>query len=133
MPGLLTSAAAPRHGLKATPRRRCTQSPRPHRRAKRNNPQRSKRTKRVLERAPREALQLGHQYVGTEHILLSLLAEGDGTTVQVLAGRGAGYALVRERMVAVLTGRYEQADPNTRLVRLPVRLAVPHRTVIPVS
>jgi ATP-dependent Clp protease ATP-binding subunit ClpC len=87
----------------------------------------------VLERAPREALQLGHQYVGTEHILLSLLAEGDGTTVQVLAGRGAGYALVRERMVAVLTRRYEQADPNTRLVRLPVRLAVPHRTVIPVS
>ncbi len=77
-------------------------------------------TKQVLERSLREALQLGHQYVGTEHILLSLLAEGDGTAAQVLAGRGAGYALVRERVVAVLTGRYEQADPKTRLVRLPV-------------
>ncbi len=76
--------------------------------------------KRVLERALREALQLGHQYIGTEHLLLGLLAEGDGTTAQVLAGRGAGYALVRERVVAVLAGRHEQADPTTRLVRLPV-------------
>jgi Clp amino terminal domain, pathogenicity island component len=77
-------------------------------------------TKQVLARALREALQLGHQYVGTEHILLSLLAEGDGTTAQVLAGRGAGYDRVRERVLAVLTGRHEQADPKTRLVRLPV-------------
>ncbi len=74
----------------------------------------------MLERALREALQLGHQYIGTEHLLLGLLAEGDGTTAQVLAGRGAGYALVRERVVAVLAGRHEQADPTTRLVRLPV-------------
>jgi prophage maintenance system killer protein len=77
-------------------------------------------TKQVLARSLREAVQLGHNYVGTEHILLSLLAEGDGTTAQVLAGRGAGYDLVREQVVAVLTGRYPQADPKTRLVRLPV-------------
>jgi hypothetical protein len=38
----------------------------------------------------------------------------------VLAGRGAGYAQVREQVLALLTGRYEQADPKTRLVRLPV-------------
>jgi prophage maintenance system killer protein len=76
-------------------------------------------TKQVLERSLREAVQLGHNYVGTEHILLSLLAEGDGTTAQVLAGRGADYDLVREQ-VTVLTGRYEQTDPRTRLVRLPV-------------
>jgi ATP-dependent Clp protease ATP-binding subunit ClpC len=76
-------------------------------------------TKQVLERSLREAVQLGHNYVGTEHILLSLLAAGDGTTAQVLAGRGAGYDLVREQ-VTVLTGRYEQTDPKTRLVRLPV-------------
>ena len=44
-------------------------------------------TKQVLERSLQETLQLGHQYVGTEHILLSLLAEGDGTAAQVLAGR----------------------------------------------
>jgi len=77
-------------------------------------------TKQVLARSLQEAVQLGHNYVGTEHILLSLLAEGDGTTAQVLAGRGAGYDLVREQVVAVLTGRYAQADPKTRLVRLPV-------------
>jgi hypothetical protein len=76
--------------------------------------------KKVLERSLREAVQLGHNYVGTEHLLLSLLAEGDDITAQVLAGRGAGYALAQERVVALLTGRYEQADPTTRLVRLPV-------------
>ncbi len=76
--------------------------------------------RQALERALREALQLGHTYVGTEHLLLSLLAEDGGMTAQVLAGRGAGYDLVRERVVALLTGRYEQADPKTRLVRLPV-------------
>jgi hypothetical protein len=76
--------------------------------------------KQVLERALREALQLGHHYIGTEHLLLSLLADGDDIAAQVLAGRGAGYALVQERVVALLTGRHEQADPKTRLVRLPV-------------
>jgi hypothetical protein len=78
------------------------------------------RAKRVLEGSLREALQLGHTYIGTEHLLLSLLAGDGGITAQVLAGRGAGYALVRERVVALLTGRHEQADPKTRLVRLPV-------------
>ena len=78
------------------------------------------RAKKALERSLREALQLGHNYIGTEHLLLSLIAEGDGIAAQVLAGLGADYDLVRERVVALLTGRYEQADPKTRLVRLPV-------------
>ena len=78
------------------------------------------RAKKVLEGSLREALQLGHTYIGTEHLLLSLLAEGDAIPAQVLAGRGVGDALVRERVVALLTGRHEQADPKTRLVRLPV-------------
>ena len=78
------------------------------------------RAKKVLELSLREALQLGHDYIGTEHILLGLIREDDGIPAQVLAGRGASYALVRERVVALLTGRYEQADPKTRLVRLPV-------------
>ena len=76
--------------------------------------------KKVLEGSLRAALQLGHTYIGTEHLLLSLLAEPDSIPAQVLAGRGATDALVRERVVAVLTGRHEQADPKTRLVRLPV-------------
>ena len=78
------------------------------------------RAKKVLEGSLREALRLGHTYIGTEHLLLSLLAEGDRTPAQVLARRGASYALVRERLVALLTDRHEQADPKTRLVRLPV-------------
>jgi ATP-dependent Clp protease ATP-binding subunit ClpC len=78
------------------------------------------RAKKVLEGSLREALQLGHTHIGTEHLLLSLLAEGDDIPAQVLAGRGASSDLVRERVVALLTGRYEQADPKTRLVRLPV-------------
>jgi ATP-dependent Clp protease ATP-binding subunit ClpC len=76
--------------------------------------------RQVLERSLQEALQLGHTYVGTEHLLLSLIAEGDGIAAQLLAGKGADYDLVQERVVAMLTGRYEQADPKTRLVRLPV-------------
>ena len=78
------------------------------------------RAKKVLELSLREALHLGHDYIGTEHILLGLIREDDGIPAQVLAGQGASYALVRERVVALLTGRYEQADPKTRLVRLPV-------------
>jgi ATP-dependent Clp protease ATP-binding subunit ClpC len=66
------------------------------------------RAKQALERALREAVQLGHNYVGTEHLLLSLLAEGDGTVAHVLAGRGAGYDLVRERVVALLADVTEQ-------------------------
>jgi prophage maintenance system killer protein len=76
--------------------------------------------KQVLERALREALQLGHNYIGTEHLLLSLLASGDDVTAQVLADRGAGYDPVRERVVALLTSPHGHADPNTRLVRLPI-------------
>ena len=76
--------------------------------------------RQVLERSLQEVLQLGHTYVGTEHLLLSLIAEGDGIAAQVLAGKGADYDLVQERVVAMLTGRYEQAHPKTRLVRLPV-------------
>ena len=76
--------------------------------------------RQVLERSLQEVLQLGHTYVGTEHLLLSLIAEGDGIAAQLLAGKGADYDLVQERVVAMLTGRYEQADPKTRLVRLPV-------------
>ena len=76
--------------------------------------------KKVLARSLQEAVQLGHTYIGTEHLLLGLLAEGDDITGQVLVGRGAGYDLVRKRVVAVLADWHQQADPATRLVRLPV-------------
>lgn len=54
--------------------------------------------KNALELAPREAEDLGHQYVGTEHLLLGLIHEGDGVAAQVLTRRGADLASVREQV-----------------------------------
>jgi prophage maintenance system killer protein len=69
--------------------------------------------KKVLELSLREALALGHHYVGTEHLLLGLLEEGESTAAQVLARLGADHARVRERVLAVLTGECEQAASRT--------------------
>ncbi len=60
------------------------------------------RARRVLELALREALQLGHDYIGTEHILLALVREGDGVAAQVLVKLGASLALVRETVTGLL-------------------------------
>jgi prophage maintenance system killer protein len=76
------------------------------------------RAKKVLELSLREALQLGHNYIGTEHLLLGLLREGEGVAAQVLARFGADHARVRERVLGLLTDGGEQVDPETRLVRL---------------
>jgi len=70
--------------------------------------------KKVLELSLREALALGHHYVGTEHLLLGLLEEGESTAAQVLVGLGADLDRVRERVLAVLTGECEQAGSQTR-------------------
>ncbi len=53
------------------------------------------RAKKVLELSLREALQLGHSYIGTEHMLLGLVREGDGVAAQVLSDLGADMARVR--------------------------------------
>jgi ATP-dependent Clp protease ATP-binding subunit ClpC len=76
------------------------------------------RAKKVLELSLREALQLGHNYMGTEHILLGILREGEGVAAQVLAGFGADYARVRGQVLLLLNGEGEQAGPRTRLVRM---------------
>ena len=73
--------------------------------------------KKVLELSLREALALGHHYVGTEHLLLGLLEEGESTAAQVLATLGANHTQVRERVLAVLTGECEQADLQIQLIR----------------
>ena len=78
------------------------------------------RAKKVFELSLREALQLGHNYMGTEHILLGILREGEGVAAQVLAGFGADYAQVREQVRWLSTGEGEQAGPRTRLVRMTV-------------
>ena len=60
------------------------------------------RAKKVLELALREALQLGHNYIGTEHILLGVLAEEDGIGGSTLIGLGVTKERVREWLVPVL-------------------------------
>jgi hypothetical protein len=62
------------------------------------------RVKKVLELSLREALQLGHNYIGTEHILLGLIREGEGVAAQVLAELGAGLDRVRQQVVQLLSG-----------------------------
>jgi ATP-dependent Clp protease ATP-binding subunit ClpA len=78
------------------------------------------RAKKILELALREALQLGHHYIGTEHLLLALHHENGGVAAQILAGSAVGYTQVRERVLGVLAEVGEQADAKTRLVRLAV-------------
>lgn len=55
------------------------------------------RAKKVLELSLREALQLGHNYIGTEHILLGLIREGEGVAAQVLVKLGADLNRVRQQ------------------------------------
>jgi hypothetical protein len=60
------------------------------------------RAKKVLEMSLREALQLGHNYIGTEHILLGILAEGEGVGAQVLVSFGADLPKVRHQVSRIL-------------------------------
>ena len=62
------------------------------------------RAKKVLELSLRESLQLGHNYIGTEHILLALIREGDGVAAQVLVKLGADPNRVRQQVVQLLHG-----------------------------
>ncbi|MBE4718975.1 ATP-dependent Clp protease ATP-binding subunit [Pseudarthrobacter sp. AB1] len=62
------------------------------------------RAKKVLELALREALQLGHNYIGTEHILLGLIREGEGVAAQVLVKLGADPNRVRQQVIQLLSG-----------------------------
>ena len=62
------------------------------------------RAKKVLELALREALQLGHKYIGTEHILLGLIREGDGVAALVLVRLGADLNRVRQQVIHLLQG-----------------------------
>ena len=62
------------------------------------------RAKKVLELSLREALQLGHNYIGTEHILLGLIREGEGVAAQVLVKLGADLTRVRQQVIQLLSG-----------------------------
>ncbi|HYN30787.1 MAG TPA: ATP-dependent Clp protease ATP-binding subunit [Dermatophilaceae bacterium] len=62
------------------------------------------RAKKVLELSLREALQLGHNYIGTEHILLGLIREGEGVAAQVLVKLGADLSRVRQQVIQLISG-----------------------------
>jgi hypothetical protein len=80
------------------------------------------RAKKVLELSLREALQLGHNYIGTEHILLGLIREGDGVAAQVLVKLGAELNRVRLQVIELISG--QQPQPGRR----PPREGAPGRT-----
>ncbi|HUC14736.1 MAG TPA: ATP-dependent Clp protease ATP-binding subunit, partial [Acidimicrobiales bacterium] len=69
------------------------------------------RAKKVLELSLREALQLGHNYIGTEHMLLGLVREGEGVAAQVLVSLGADLSRVRQQVIQLLSG-YQAAGPE---------------------
>jgi ATP-dependent Clp protease ATP-binding subunit ClpA len=62
------------------------------------------RAKKVLELSLRESLQLGHNYIGTEHILLGIVREGEGVAVRVLVSLGAELPAVRQEVIRQLSG-----------------------------
>jgi len=80
------------------------------------------RAKKVLELSLREALELGHDYIGTEHLLLGLVREGEGVAAQVLVKLGADFPRVRQQVGQLLSGHAggTEAGARTRLVRMTV-------------
>ena len=74
------------------------------------------RAKRVFELSLREALQLGHNYIGTEHLLLGLLKEGEGVASQVLIKLGADLGKVRQTVIELLSGYQRNADDGRESV-----------------
>jgi ATP-dependent Clp protease ATP-binding subunit ClpA len=74
------------------------------------------RAKKVLELSLRESKQLGHDYIGTEHILLGLIREGDGVAAQVLVKLGADRKRVRQQVIQLLHGRAaEEPGPGVEV------------------
>jgi len=72
----------------------------------------SPRAKQVLKLSLREALQLGHHYIGTEHLLLGLMREGEGVAAQVLVKLGADLSGVRQQVIQLLQGYQGQEEPE---------------------
>ena len=72
------------------------------------------RAKEVLEHSLREALSLGHNYVGTEHVLLGLLRESEGVATEVLLDAGADAEKIRNETIRMLSGPGRRADNPAR-------------------
>jgi len=70
------------------------------------------RAKKALDLSRREALQLGHHHIGTEHLLLSLIREGEGPAAQALLELGADLSLVRQQVLLLLSEEPGEAEPG---------------------
>jgi ATP-dependent Clp protease ATP-binding subunit ClpA len=78
------------------------------------------RAKKVLELSLREALQLGHDYIGTEHVLLGLIREGEGVAAQALVGLGTDLNRVRQQVLRLLkSGQGEAGETGAHRSPLP--------------
>jgi len=77
------------------------------------------RAKKTLELSLREALHLGHHYIGTEHILLGVIREGEGPAAQVLVNLGGDLNRVRQQVIQVLQGYQGNVPLSVRATSRP--------------
>jgi ATP-dependent Clp protease ATP-binding subunit ClpC len=73
--------------------------------------------KKTLELSSREAIALGHTYIGTEHILLGLVSVGEGPAMQILNGLGVDPNRVRQQVIQLVSARPAQEEPGTDAMR----------------
>jgi len=71
------------------------------------------RARKVMQLANQEAQRFNHEYIGTEHILLGLIREGEGVAAQVLVGLGADLNRVRQQVITLLDGWQGEDEPGT--------------------
>ena len=83
------------------------------------------RSKKVLELSLREALQLGSDYIGTEHVLLALIREGDGVAAQVLVGSGVDLNRARQEIINLLHRGPEEDIPSPQVPTPPLTVSAP--------
>jgi ATP-dependent Clp protease ATP-binding subunit ClpC len=90
--------------------------------AKVGSPPFTPRAKKVLEFALREALQLGHNYIGTEHLLLGIVREGSGTATQILTELGVELSSLRDKVLEMMSGQSDP-EPGASQLREPNNIA----------
>jgi len=83
------------------------------------------RAKKVLELTSREATSLGHEYVGTEHVLLGLVREGNGVAARMLVDFGADAETIRNEVIGMLSGKPPRTAPTRRTQLAPPDVAAP--------
>ena len=87
------------------------------------------RAKHVLELALREALEMSHNYIGTEHLLLGLIREGEGVAAQVLKAAGLDAIAVRSKVLSLLAGYQATSNPFGRTTPAGGQLATRARSI----